>query len=692
MGDINFLSSHSARISSSGDRPRHAFLLLLLPMGILILAFLLRLSYVWEIRHEPDFDAPSMDALYHHQWALGLATGQWDEKIAPLQSQPYFRAPFYVFFLASLYRALGPDFLTVRVVQALMGSLSCLLIYWLGRRLFGRFEGAAAGFMAATYWVFIYFDGELLLPVMEVFLDVLAILLLLEADRRKKWGWWLAAGLVLGVSAITRPNILIFIPLVMAWAVFSPARRNLRESARIIISMLIGIALIILPVTVRNAVVGNDLVLIASQGGVNFFIGNNPRADGVTAVVPGTRGTWWGGYYDSIRMAEEALGRKLKPSEVSDYWLGRGLAFIRENLGDYIRLIMKKVVLLAGNFEIPNNKDLNFQHRGSRILRWLPLDFAIILALGLVGMVLSIGLPGRTTCKHSRRSSLVIVLFVLSYGASIVLFFVTARYRVPLIPFLMIFAAHALRRLWELLVIRQYKLAAICVSVILVLAVLTHMDPYNMSSRGLAQAYYGRGVDFALRKDHLSAVEQFQLALRENPGYADAQYNLGLSLLSIGKVAEAEKAFRKTITLTPRTADAHLQLGMCLLHQGRSDEALDALERAVVLEPGNAMAHNLLGVIMGQKGQLERGIKELKQAIALDPSSALAHYNLACLYALQGNRDEGIKWLEKALAKGYGPLDKVLHDPDLRSLHADERFRRLVEDNSAGSNPGQPSP
>jgi len=692
MEDDSYQSSRSSGISRSGMKQKHTLLLLLIPMGILILAFLLRLAYVWEIRHEPDFNAPSMDALYHHQWAKGISTGQWDEKIAPLRSQPYFRAPLYVFFLASLYRIAGPDFMAVRVAQALLGSLSCLLIYWLGRRVFGRFEGAAAGLMAATYWVFIYFDGELLLPVMEVFLDVLAMVLLVAADRKKQRGWWLAAGLVLGASAITRPNILIFFPLVLLWTIFGNVRRGLRESARTLVPIVMGIILFILPVTVRNAVVGNDLVLIASQAGVNFFIGNNPRADGVTAVVPGTRATWWGGYEDSIRMAEEALGRTLKPSEVSDYWLGRGLAFIREHPGDYMRLIMKKIVLLAGNFEIPNNKDLNFQRSGSRILRWLPLDFGIVLALALVGMVLSICLPDRTTSTHSRRSAVLMALFVLSYGASIVLFFVTSRYRVPLIPFLLIFAAHALCRLRRLLVLRHYRHAAISASVILVLVILTHMDPYRMSSQGLAQAYYGRGVDFALREEHRSAVEQFQLALRENPDYADARYNLGLSLLAMGEVAEAEEAFRTTIALTPRAADAHLQLGMSLLRQGRSDEALDALGRAVALAPGNAMAHNLLGVAMGQRGQLDQGIKELKRAIALDPSDALAPYNLACLFALKGNRDEAVTWLKEALAKGYGPIDRVLHDPDLRSLHTDERFRHLVGGASAGNGPGKALP
>ena len=52
---------------------------------------------------------------------------------------------------------------------------------------------------------------------------------------------------------------------------------------------------VVLPITIRNCAVGGDAVLIASQGGVNFYIGNNPDSDGRTAIVPGTPGDWWGG-------------------------------------------------------------------------------------------------------------------------------------------------------------------------------------------------------------------------------------------------------------------------------------------------------------------------------------------------------------------------------------------------------------
>ena len=90
--------------------------------------------------------------------------------------------------------------------------------------------------------------------------------------------------------------------------------------------MTLGCLLPIVPVTIRNQVVGDDLVLISSQAGVNFYIGNNPLSDGRTAIVPGTPGGWWEGYHATIERAERATGRDLKPSPVSRYYFGEAFA------------------------------------------------------------------------------------------------------------------------------------------------------------------------------------------------------------------------------------------------------------------------------------------------------------------------------------------------------------------------------
>ena len=115
--------------------------------------------------------------------------------------------------------------------------------------------------------------------------------------------------MVFGLSAIARPTILPFVAAVGVWIVVTRWRSGgIRAALHEAVLFGVGVALPIAPVTLHNYLADGDLVLVASNGGVNFYIGNNPESDGVTAVVPGTRADRWGGHEDQVRMAREALG------------------------------------------------------------------------------------------------------------------------------------------------------------------------------------------------------------------------------------------------------------------------------------------------------------------------------------------------------------------------------------------------
>ena len=152
-----------------------------------------------------------MDPLYHDIWAQNIAGGNW------VGSKVFFRAPFYAYFLAIVYKIFGHDYIIPKLIQHLIGSFSCVLVYLLAKRLFNRKVAIVAGLIAATYGMFFYFEDELLLDSFLVFFDLLLILFLLRAKNNPKLLGWLVCGIILGTSAITRPNILFFIPFVWLW-------------------------------------------------------------------------------------------------------------------------------------------------------------------------------------------------------------------------------------------------------------------------------------------------------------------------------------------------------------------------------------------------------------------------------------------------------------------------------------------
>ena len=97
-------------------------------LGIFLLALLVRVIYILQQRANPQFASPLLDPAYHDQWAWQLATGTWKPE------GPFFRAPLYPIFLAAIYRLVGHDYLAARMVQAIVGALSCVLTYAIGAR------------------------------------------------------------------------------------------------------------------------------------------------------------------------------------------------------------------------------------------------------------------------------------------------------------------------------------------------------------------------------------------------------------------------------------------------------------------------------------------------------------------------------------------------------------------------------
>src|SRR5207244_5564733 len=89
-----------------------------------------------------------------------------------------------------------------------------------------------------------------------------------------------------------------------------------------------GVTAVLAPVAARNAYVGGGFYVTTSQAGPNFYIGNNPRADGTYQSLRFGRGAPEYEREDATALAEHALGRKLTPSEVSSYWTDRALEFV----------------------------------------------------------------------------------------------------------------------------------------------------------------------------------------------------------------------------------------------------------------------------------------------------------------------------------------------------------------------------
>jgi 4-amino-4-deoxy-L-arabinose transferase-like glycosyltransferase len=538
-----------------------------------------------------------LDEKVHHEWAAQFAAGQpWSVERATGEPIPYFRAPLYIWWLGTLYRVFGADSgLAPRLVQAVLGSLACGFTFLLGRRLLGAPAAWIAGLAMALHWALVFYDGELLITSPIVLLDVLLLLALVRAAEDRRARWWALSGLLLGLSAIARPDVLVFAPAAFLWLVWLErplGRRALAAAA----ALGLGTLAPILPVTARNWFVGHDRVLISSQGGVNFYIGNNPHSDGTTAVVPGTPVGWWEGYDRTHADAARALGRKPLESEVSQHYFALGREFWRTQPWKALELTAWKLRCLLNRQEWANNKCLyTVVDEFTPTTGWLPIGFWIVGPLGLFGLALAF---------RDARRLFPLWGFVVIYAAGITAFFVTARFRLPLLPALILLAAHAV--VWLLERARRRELVPLAGAGLALAALFTFVNwipgrgPFQPAQRQTADFLGTFGNELANRGQNEAALRWLhraaeaasaELASGEALGrraeylrivHFSTIYRAGLVLEAEGRHQEAIGAFRQIVPLVPpvNRPDLHERMARCFEALGQADRAAEQRAKA----------------------------------------------------------------------------------------------------------------
>jgi len=660
-------------------------------LAVFLIAFLVRVIYVSQLRSSPLFDEPVMDELYHDQWAQAIADGK------QYIDGPYFRAPLYPAMLGMIYKIFGHDYLIPRIVQAILGSLSCVIVFFLGRSLFNRITGAFAATAAATYWILIYHDAELLIAPLIVFLDLLLIWFLTLGFERRRRGFFWAAGIALGLSAIARPNILLLAPAIALWIaiVYWNAWRNAVVNIAIV---AIGTLAMIAPVTLRNHFVGHDFVAIASQGGVNFYIGNNPHSDGRTAIVPGTPGGWWEGYHASIARAEQALGKKLKPSEVSRYYYSEGWKFIRQHPGPWLQLTLLKLRLWWSRWEIPNDKGIDFiTEEFTPIVRWLPLSFGMIAPLGIVGMIL---------CWRRRLATFPLWGFILCYSLSFLPFFCTSRYRVPIIPPLLILAVVAAWEVLQSIMGRNWKRLGLLAMMAGASVALVHITPATAPVRNDAFDLVRIGNAY-VKKGRLAAAEDtYRRAVALTPYYLTARINLGGLYMRMNRIDEAIHQFRSGLSSQVRLsgesgaliARTHFLLAQALDWRGESSQAqgeyeLAAARHSIYREPTAPTRAKIAAIRsclneagpLFQQQRFGEAAAKLQGCSELDPENQTVLDFLIHALIRSGQLDRAVQVLEKKLsdnqewaAANLAMILSIAPDPRLRNPPKALKYGRLA--------------
>ena len=666
----------------AGSSPELSPERLLLWVGTL--ALIVRFAYFSEMIQSAFFGVPILDEAFYDTVGRALAAGQ---PISELN--PAFRPMLYPALLGMIYQ-LAPDwgFAAAILLQHAMGIATAMMVAMLARRLFGSsVAGLWAGVLYALAGPPLYFESQLLNTALFTLL-VTVFLALPTVDRLRVAGGWKAwglAGLVLGVAAQARPNVLPAFLIGLPMVLWNPWKAPLSRRLAAYSAMLLGTVGILVMAALWHSHYFGQFHLLPTSGGVNFYLGNKAGADG---MIPrqDRHAAYGDNYRDSVQvfseqvfMEETGAAPPLDPGAVSQFWYRKTL---QEALGDPLRalkLLGRKTLLLLWNHEIPNNKSFQFMAtEESRVLRLLPVRFSFLLALALIG--------GWAAWKEGDRPGLIwLLLFIATYAAGILLFFVNARYRIPLWPALAVLAGGgagaawgSLRDLWgrrrghpSVVGLQAPPLAwAAAVALFLISAVnwlgVEPETPYrDYFFRSIAHQHQGD-----LEAARLDAQRSVDLA-PEDPA---ANFQLGTLSLNLDDLETAERHLSIATQLLPTEPRVLNNLGIVLEKQKEYSRAFLAYVRATELGPDFAAAWVNLSLLELRAGEVRRAEKRIQHAEHLGDRSVPLQCARAFLEIKRGRLEIGQAILAGAMKRNQ-ELTQRLVDEHRRPLVLERKKR-----------------
>ena len=395
--------------------------------AVVVVALAARSLWVAYAPSDPMDGRIFSDPVFYYYSAAHMADG--GGYIQPLTSaNTAYWPPGYSLLLTPLFKLFGAHVSIAWGVNIVLGALTCVALYYLGRAVSGERTGIVAGFALALFPGHVFFSSLVLSEVTFTFLVVVALLLAALVSRRTGGrAVWLVVllGATIGAAALVRGQGLLLIPLAAVfWLVQAGRRRALWGTA-----LATAVAFIVIaPWTLRNYFVMHDFVLISSNVGGNLYVGNFEDATG--HMVPGA-GEWAKAPYAHLSPERQEVA-------MSNRLLGDGLKFMFTHPGREVQLTASKARGLYEDDEealrgIPNRQAGETVPRAGLIADVANVYYFAVLALAGVGLLVWLRRP--------RGALLLPLLAVAVFTLGQLPFFTDPRFHYPVLPAFALLAA-----------------------------------------------------------------------------------------------------------------------------------------------------------------------------------------------------------------------------------------------------------
>ncbi len=585
------------------------------PFAIFSVSLVLRVAYLWGASSGPFFESGGVDSSTYMQRAFEGLGSNWPGEFA------FDQPPLYPLWLAAIGEIFGQTPWALKLVQSVIGSITCVLVYFIGRSVFRDLATATlAAALCAAHGTLIYFDGQIVSASLETFLMCLALLALTRAGATDRRFWWTLAGIAIGLSTINRGAILLSVPLVLLWIHGCTAQGRAQATRMLLVLLPIGACL--LPVATHNfrfdasrsappvsgiktaappakgsfeRVLDRDFALITSRVGMNLYLGNAPEH---YAKNDPNHPLCFGHTNRVMKLPWRSTGDRTASGQQRHL-----LSLTQETIADdpvaWLRLTGRKILELVNGAEIPRNANLYADRQYSAVLSALLWRAGIAFPAGLL---IPLALLGLLMDRANWRERFLLLSFLLPRALFVVSFFVAARMRVPTVPILALYASFALvggvRRL------RDGGMHAIAgpAAALVALTIVCNLPLVPSHEQHGAYEYFNLGNHLRKRGALSIALPHYRKAVETDPSSATANYLLGFGLDRLDRSEDGLRYLEAAIALDPRFVEVSILLGKIHRRAGRIDKAREHFRRALEVDPDNAGVQRLLDDLRSQNG------------------------------------------------------------------------------------------
>jgi len=579
---------------------------------LFLIVFGLRLAALVRLTRSPLFIPSRGDMHFYSDWAKQILHGAFTQPLA------FYGLPGYAYLLAFLGRLFGENPFIPGMLQAVIDAGTAVLIY---RIFIDVFDSPAtetgvpkyirtAAVLSALGWAFFVpaqaYAVVLMPTAWFVFVFWFVVWRLVRGGFRPTFLESFLLALLVGLTATAVATVLAVVPLMIAGLIFRKGSVAWSKVAGKIGVLILGLVIGTSPCWIHNYLIARDPVALSAHGGINFWIGNNPDANGYPRFPPGLRAGQAAMLQDSIDQAEIIAGRPLKHAEVSRFWSAKAKNFITTRFGAWLRLMGLKL----------RNFWNAFQYDDLSIITILREQGVIFPGL-YFGSIAALAIPGILVAWSSSPRSRWIFGAILLAMFSVLTVFVTERYRLVVVPGLLIFALIGLSTFWEKIVASDLRTAALYLIILLPSTTFVAWPQKDPSLWALDS--YNAGWQ-ALESNNLPLAEsKLALAYAYVPDNSETLFALGNLRLAQSNSGAAAEFYRAVLALDPKHKGAFNNLGVIALNAEEFDAAENWFRHAEDVDPRNPKTHFMLAKVFLGKNDRNAARMEIATAIQLKP-------------------------------------------------------------------------